>query len=145
MSAREYPDRPWVGIGVIAFRGESVLLAQRGKPPRIGLWSLPGGAQHLGEGAEAAAEAMLGAMDRVEAVLDGRPVQLRLSGGKDSRTLLALLKGRDMEVHAVTFGEEPRPENRDPNDPKTWGKVGRNEPCPCGSGKKYKHCHGSLT
>jgi preprotein translocase subunit SecA len=31
---------------------------------------------------------------------------------------------------------------RRPNDPKTWGKVGRNEPCPCGSGKKYKHCHG---
>ncbi len=30
----------------------------------------------------------------------------------------------------------------DPNDPSTWGKIGRNEPCPCGSGKKYKHCHG---
>jgi preprotein translocase subunit SecA len=24
-------------------------------------------------------------------------------------------------------------------------KIGRNEPCPCGSGKKYKHCHGQLT
>lgn len=36
------------------------------------------------------------------------------------------------------------PENRDPKDPTTWGKVGRNEPCPCGSGKKYKHCHGSF-
>jgi preprotein translocase subunit SecA len=31
---------------------------------------------------------------------------------------------------------------RDPLDPSNWGKVGRNEPCPCGSGKKYKHCHG---
>jgi preprotein translocase subunit SecA len=31
---------------------------------------------------------------------------------------------------------------RNPNDPKTWGKIGRNETCPCGSGKKYKHCHG---
>jgi preprotein translocase subunit SecA len=31
---------------------------------------------------------------------------------------------------------------RNPSDPTTWGKVGRNEPCPCGSGKKYKHCHG---
>jgi len=30
----------------------------------------------------------------------------------------------------------------DPNDPSTWGKVARNAPCPCGSGKKYKHCHG---
>src|SRR6266542_2925710 len=31
---------------------------------------------------------------------------------------------------------------RNPSDPTSWGKVGRNEPCPCGSGKKYKHCHG---
>jgi preprotein translocase subunit SecA len=31
---------------------------------------------------------------------------------------------------------------RNPNDPSSWGKVGRNEECPCGSGKKYKHCHG---
>jgi preprotein translocase subunit SecA len=33
---------------------------------------------------------------------------------------------------------------RDPNDPETWGRVSRNESCPCGSGKKYKHCHGVL-
>ena len=31
----------------------------------------------------------------------------------------------------------------DPEDPTTWGKVGRNSACPCGSGKKYKHCHGA--
>jgi preprotein translocase subunit SecA len=34
---------------------------------------------------------------------------------------------------------------RDPKDPTSWGKVGRNEPCPCGSEKKYKHCHGRYT
>ncbi len=34
--------------------------------------------------------------------------------------------------------------NLDPRDPSTWGKVSRNAPCPCGSGKKYKHCHGKL-
>lgn len=34
---------------------------------------------------------------------------------------------------------------RDPSDPSTWGKVARNEPCPCGSGKKFKHCHGATT
>jgi preprotein translocase subunit SecA len=33
-------------------------------------------------------------------------------------------------------------EDRNPKDPASWGKVGRNEACPCGSGKKYKHCHG---
>jgi preprotein translocase subunit SecA len=40
-------------------------------------------------------------------------------------------------------GREARPEPR-PDDPSTWGKVGRNETCPCGSGKKFKHCHGAL-
>jgi preprotein translocase subunit SecA len=40
-------------------------------------------------------------------------------------------------------GITPKPvEERNPRDPSSWGKVGRNEPCPCGSGKKYKHCHG---
>jgi preprotein translocase subunit SecA len=33
---------------------------------------------------------------------------------------------------------------RDPSKPTSWGKVGRNEPCPCGSGKKYKQCHGAV-
>jgi len=32
----------------------------------------------------------------------------------------------------------------DPNNPRTWDKVQRNAPCPCGSGRKYKHCHGAL-
>ena len=31
-----------------------------------------------------------------------------------------------------------------PGDPATWGKTSRNAPCPCGSGKKYKHCHGAI-
>jgi preprotein translocase subunit SecA len=33
---------------------------------------------------------------------------------------------------------------RNPKNPATWGKVGRNELCPCGSGKKFKHCHGKF-
>ena len=46
--------------------------------------------------------------------------------------------------------EEARPQlastgpvERDPTKPSTWGRVGRNELCPCGSGKKFKHCHGA--
>ena len=35
------------------------------------------------------------------------------------------------------------PDNRNPNDPATWGRIARNEACPCGSGKKFKHCHGA--
>ena len=33
-------------------------------------------------------------------------------------------------------------EDRNPQDSSTWGNVARNEPCPCGSGKKFKQCHG---
>ncbi|MEJ2019926.1 MAG: SEC-C metal-binding domain-containing protein, partial [Maritimibacter sp.] len=32
----------------------------------------------------------------------------------------------------------------DENNPESWGNPGRNDPCPCGSGKKFKHCHGAF-
>jgi len=54
-SSREYPERPLVGIGVVLFRPGEVLLIRRGRPPAQGEWSFPGGAQRLGETAEAAA------------------------------------------------------------------------------------------
>ncbi|MFP4613763.1 MAG: NUDIX hydrolase [Spirochaetaceae bacterium] len=47
--SREYPDRPFVGVGVVVLKGASVLLIHRGNPPRVGEWSLPGGSQKLGE------------------------------------------------------------------------------------------------
>ena len=37
---------------------------------------------------------------------------------------------------------KPSPKPSDAQQPKRTKKIGRNEPCPCGSGKKYKHCHG---
>ena len=49
MSDREYPSRPFVGIGIVVIKGGQVLLCRRGKPPNIGSWTLPGGAQDLGE------------------------------------------------------------------------------------------------
>jgi 8-oxo-dGTP diphosphatase len=55
MSDREYPTRPFVGIGIVVIRGNEVLLCRRGKPPNIGSWTLPGGAQDVGETCEAAA------------------------------------------------------------------------------------------
>ncbi len=61
MTDREYPTRPLVGIGVVLLRPATatapwaVLLVRRGKPPAMGQWSIPGGAQELGETAEHAA------------------------------------------------------------------------------------------
>jgi 8-oxo-dGTP diphosphatase len=55
MSDREYPSRPFVGIGIVVIKHDHVLLCRRGKPPNVGSWTLPGGAQDLGETCEAAA------------------------------------------------------------------------------------------
>lgn len=46
---RSYPDRPYVGVGIVVFRGAKVLLAQRGTSPVRHRWSIPGGAQEVGE------------------------------------------------------------------------------------------------
>ena len=52
--SRDYPDRPLVGIGTVMLRPGGVLLVRRARPPALGEWSIPGGAQELGETAEAA-------------------------------------------------------------------------------------------
>lgn len=49
----------------------------------------------------------------------------------------------EIALASVTLGAQATDAAlRDPKNPASWGKVGRNEDCPCGSGKKYKHCHG---
>jgi ADP-ribose pyrophosphatase YjhB (NUDIX family) len=46
---RRYPKRPLVGVGALLFQRDRILMAQRGKEPLKGWWSLPGGALELGE------------------------------------------------------------------------------------------------
>ena len=53
---REYPDRPYVGVGMIVFRDQEVLLVKRNKEPNKNQWSIPGGRQIIGETAEEAAQ-----------------------------------------------------------------------------------------
>ncbi len=55
----------------------------------------------------------------------------------------ALQDGEDSQ-NVQPFQQQKKKEF-DKNDPQTWGKVQRNAPCPCGSGKKYKQCHGKIT
>jgi preprotein translocase subunit SecA len=50
--------------------------------------------------------------------------------------------GAGPTARLASASSAPAAQGRDPSDPSSWGRVGRNEPCPCGSGKKYKHCHG---
>ena len=53
---RHYLDFPFVGVGVVVWKGDEILLIQRGKDPMKGAWSIPGGRQQLGESIKAAAE-----------------------------------------------------------------------------------------
>ena len=58
-----------------------------------------------------------------------------------------LLSGKTDETPAPAEKQTPFAYGNqavDPNNPETWGKVARNDLCPCGSGKKYKHCHGQV-
>jgi preprotein translocase subunit SecA len=74
-------------------------------------------------------------------VMEQRPLQMQASH-------IDPLTGEDEE----NFGNNPDGQRVsrlydgpvEPNDPRTWGKVQRNAPCPCGSGRKFKHCHGAL-
>ncbi len=72
-----------------------------------------------------------------DALADLDAINARIAAGEFTPT--SLLFGPPLTAEAA----EPAIQ-RDPADPATWGKVGRNEVCPCGSGKKYKHCHGVL-
>ena len=53
-------------------------------------------------------------------------------------------QGKSAQQGASNVQPMPKKKPFDKNDPTSWGKVARNSPCPCGSGKKYKHCHGKI-
>ena len=83
---REYPDRPFIGVGAIIVEHGRVALIRRGQPPLEGQWSIPGGALELGETLREAAvreaqeetgltvetQNMLGAFDRLIRDAEGR-------------------------------------------------------------------------
>ncbi len=60
-----------------------------------------------------------------------------------------LQEAAQRQAQLETVGADANPDAAKPgfdeNDRSTWGNPGRNELCPCGSGKKFKHCHGRLT
>jgi preprotein translocase subunit SecA len=100
-------------------------------------------------------ETVTGQLMRIEVVYEEPPAQENPLGvsGPEAMALPDNLSAIDRA--ALAYGVAPgqmsaddptevSPSSRDPNDPTTWGKVGRNEACPCGSGKKFKHCHGRL-
>lgn len=67
----DYPNRPLIGVGVVVFKDDRVLLIRRGKPPREGQWSLPGGRQRLGETVAEAARREVAEEAGIEIEVDG--------------------------------------------------------------------------
>ncbi len=76
--------------------------------------------------------------------------QIRPMTEEEQQTLMQQMQEQQAALQAAADPAEA--ENRFPDaipgfdekDPETWGNPGRNQPCPCGSGKKFKHCHGRL-
>ncbi len=73
--------------------------------------------------------------------------QVRPMNEEEQRRLIAQLRAQQ---GALAEAAEPAPRPEDPvtgfdeADRATWGNPARNDPCPCGSGNKFKHCHGRL-
>ena len=85
---------------------------------------------------ESVRHTITGALSNLEIQLDNE----EMSGQQNS--------AEDYQAREVSQGPKrlltTASQEIDPDDPSTWGKVPRNAPCPCGSGRKYKHCHGKL-
>jgi preprotein translocase subunit SecA len=76
--------------------------------------------------------------------------QIRPMTEEEQQTLMRELQQQRAAMEAAAQPDTPAEPAADASsgfvesDPSTWGTPGRNDPCPCGSGKKFKHCHGRL-
>ncbi|MGJ8615766.1 MAG: preprotein translocase subunit SecA [Sulfitobacter sp.] len=76
--------------------------------------------------------------------------QIQPMTAEEQRAMIEEMTARQAAMQAPTTDDTPDNapapivEGFDEGDPATWGNPGRNDVCPCGSGKKFKHCHGRL-
>ncbi len=111
----------------------------------------------LNEYKREAFEMFSGMLDHLREVVVMRLSHMEMHSDGENISVFDRRKVRMQEIHPNPAGEDrQRPrlretvhtrtsaEERKPHDPATWGRIGRNELCPCGSGEKYKHCHGKL-
>ena len=85
---------------------------------------------------ESVRHTITGALSNLEIQLDNEEMSSQQNSTEDYQAR-EVSKGPKRLLNTASQGI-------DPDDPSTWGKVPRNAPCPCGSGRKYKHCHGKL-
>lgn len=82
-------------------------------------------------------------LDRDAISLKNRKMQ-QMHTSRDDPAFANYNGGKSVDAIVQPVKAKVAPEDRNPEDPLSWGKISRNEVCPCGSGKKYKHCHGSM-
>ena len=82
-------------------------------------------------------------LSRLRFEVTGQMAHVRLAAPQPEPAPAPELEMAEAAPAAARSDRDPVP-GVDPSRPETWGKVGRNDACPCGSGKKFKHCHGRL-
>ena len=93
-----------------------------------------------------------GMLDSLRTEVTQKLGQVRPMTEEEQAEMLARAQAQQAELEAAgqlasaeaSQAPEPEVQGFDENDSSTWGNPGRNDPCPCGSGKKFKHCHGRL-
>ncbi len=90
-----------------------------------------------------------GMLDSLREDVTQQLAQVRPLSEEEQREAMEMLQKQQAQMSetAASAGTDTQPnpaaaEGFVEDDPSTWGNPGRNEPCPCGSGKKFKHCHG---
>ena len=93
-----------------------------------------------------------GMLDSLRADVTQKLAQIRPLSEEEQRTMLSQIEAQRRQVQESAEAAPPQGEKQAEaaapgfveSDPETWGHPGRNDPCPCGSGNKFKHCHGRL-
>ena len=83
-------------------------------------------------------------VELTDEIMRMKPPAQQMQESRVDPALASQMEPEPQHAGAQTLRMHVKPQDRVATDPSTWGKVARNEPCPCGSGKKYKHCHGAL-
>ena len=85
-----------------------------------------------------------GHIDQESMSLEHKKLQTSMYETREDPAFSRYNSGVSVETTLKPLKVHVKPEDRIKTDPTSWGKVSRNESCPCESGKKYKYCHGNL-
>ena len=85
-------------------------------------------------------ELFQGMLDGLRTEVTGQLGHVRMLSDEERNKIMQQMQTEALQADRPT----ERAEVFDEKDPSTWGNPGRNSLCPCGSGKKFKHCHGRM-